>query len=263
MGEYKLKKNVVVCMLLIVCCACTQLPKPEQEMESNYRLLQEQLPAKKSLLYSRALSDKADTQDWIMEGPGKIDFKDGWMQMHSPNEEMHHVFWCPVEFPSSFIAQWQVQNLKTEAGLVIVFFSATGTQGENIFAPHLAPRDGTFDQYTLGDINSYHISYYANAAHNPNRGHANLRKNNTFSLLQTGDLGIPTNSTDVHLITLVKEDNKISLFVDNRKVIDYVDDSPQLDGVDIGPPLSTGLIGFRQMKWTQFQYKNFKVWSIE
>lgn len=193
-----------------------------------------------------------------MEGPGVAQFNKGWMELLSPEESGHHVYWCPYSFPKSFVAQWQVQNLAPEAGLVIVFFATSGLKGEDIFDASLMPRDGTFDQYTLGDIKSYHISYYANAAHNPARGHANLRKNNTFTLLQQGKIGIPTQSLQVHDITLVKDDAHISLFVDDRLVIDYTDN----DGAN-GPALRNGKIGFRQMKWTHFRYRDFKVFALK
>lgn len=215
------------------------------------------------LLYANQLSSPGYVKDWIMEGPGEVSFHNGWMQMHSPEEAMHHVFWCPVDFPASFIAQWQAQPLKTDAGLVIVFFAAAGVAGEDIFSKQLTPRDGTFSQYTEGDIRSYHISYYANAAHNPDRGHANLRKNNTFTLLQEGSVGIPTYSVSSHTIRLVKDNAHIQLFVDDKKVIDYHDTTPVIDGVDTGAALTSGKIGFRQMKWTRFQYRDLKVWRIK
>lgn len=217
---------------------------------------------KGKLLYNNSLNTQAQINDWTMEGPGKTDFVEGWMQMHSPNEQGHHVLWCPMDFPDSFIAEWQVQNLKFDAGLVIVFFAAEGEHGQNIFSPDLKKRDGTFDQYTLGDIKSYHISYYANAAHNPNRAHANLRKNNTFTLLQEGEKGIPTLSAEPHTVTLIKNTRHIQMFIDGRKIIDYVDDKPLVAETNTGPALGAGKIGFRQMQWTKFQYRNFKVWAV-
>ncbi|NVK55775.1 MAG: DUF1961 family protein [Alteromonadaceae bacterium] len=219
--------------------------------------------SKGTLLYSNAMASVKDISDWVMEGPGTLTFNDGWMQMSSPDETMHHVFWCPEEFPDSFIAEWQAQPLKNDAGLTIVFFAAKGVDGESIFDPSLPARDGTFNQYTEGRINSYHISYYANAAHNPDRGHANLRKNNTFTLLQEGKIGIPTYSDKVHQIRLIKHHNHIQLFVDDNKVIDYTDDKAVINGVDTGAPYTSGRIGFRQMKWTHFQYRDFNVWAID
>jgi len=209
---------------------------------------------KGDLLYHSDFASKESVKDWQMEGPGEIIFGDDWLQMFSPNQQMHHVFWCPIEFPDSFIAEWKVKNLATEAGLLIVFFAAKGVQGQDLFSEQLPKRDGTFTQYTQGDINSYHISYYANAAHNPDRANTNLRKNNTFTLLQQGQKGIPTTSTAIHQIRLVKKHRLIQLFIDGRKVIDYLDEQT--------PMLTTGKIGFRQMKWSKFKYQDFKVWSL-
>ncbi|MDC8829255.1 DUF1961 family protein [Alteromonas gilva] len=258
--------HLLFCVLFLsVFSGCTERlasPNPPPDMTSS-----EPSPSaavsKGMLLYSNAMASAEDVSDWVMEGPGILTFDDGWMQMSSPNETMHHVFWCPEEFPDNFIAEWQAQPLKTDAGLTIVFFAAKGANGESIFDPSLPARDGTFSQYTEGSINSYHISYYANAAHNPDRGHANLRKNNTFTLLQEGKVGIPTYSDQVHQIRLVKHHNHIQLFVDGDKVIDYTDDQPVINGVDTGAPYTSGRIGFRQMKWTHFQYRNFNVWAID
>lgn len=215
------------------------------------------------LIYDNPMQNAEDMTGWQMEGPGQVSFENNWMQMWSPDEAMHHVYWAPIRFPDSFVASWQAQALNTEAGLVIVFFAAKGVNGESIFDSQLLPRNGIFTQYTEGDIKSYHISYYANAAHNPDRQHANLRKNNTFSLLQKGKVGIPAHSTKPHTITLVKQSAHIQLFIDDEKVIDYIDNTPVVDNVDTGKPLADGYIGFRQMKWTQFQYRNLKVWAYK
>ena len=216
---------------------------------------------KGDLIYQNSLSSWTDVSDWVMEGEGEVSFDNGWMQMWSPDEASHHVFWMPKKLPQSFIAEWDAQALKTDAGLVIVFFAAKGVNGESIFDPSLPPRDGTFTQYTEGQIRSYHISYYANAAHNPDRGHANLRKNNTFSLLQTGEVGISTFDRTVQRVRLEKISNHIKLFINDRKVIDYIDDKPVIDGVNTGKPLDDGHLGFRQMQWTRFQYRNLVIWE--
>ncbi|WP_185236484.1 DUF1961 family protein [Teredinibacter franksiae] len=210
---------------------------------------------KGELLYSNSFGNPENVRNWTMEGPGKLTFENGWMTLYSPNETMHHVFWCPQEFPNSFIAEWDAQNLNSEAGLAIVFFAAKGMNGEDIFDSALNRRNGTFKQYVQGDIRSYHISYYANAAHNKNRGHANLRKNNTFTLLQKGAEGIPTESMAIHKIRLEKHQRQITLWVDSKKVIHYVDKDDNY--------WKTGKIGFRQMQWSRFRYRDFKIWALK
>ena len=41
---------------------------------------------KGNLIYENPLSLGIDVKDWILEGPAKVEFKDTWMQMFSPEE---------------------------------------------------------------------------------------------------------------------------------------------------------------------------------
>ena len=211
------------------------------------------------LIYSNPFSNAIDVKDWIMEGPGKIEFVDNAMQMYSPNEEGHHVFWCPKDFPSSFIAEWDAQDFETDAGLCIVFFGAKGLNGQSIFDTSMPKRTtGVFTDYTKGLMNCYHISYYANAKYDTHRETVNLRKNKGFNLVMTGEKGIPIESLESHHLKLIKEEGHIVMFVDDRKVIDWQD-----DGMKYGAIIEDGKIGFRQMRWTRFSYKNFKVYQLK
>lgn len=210
------------------------------------------------LIYQNNLSEPGDIAGWTMEGPGVTKFRDGWMEMYSPREEYHHVFWCPEEFPDRFIGEWEAQNLEPDAGLCILFFAAHGVNGEDIFHPSLPERDGDFSGYTRDRINSYHISYYANTPSKPDRGKAHLRKNNGFRRVQEGEEGIPTGSTRIHQLKLIKDGPHIRMFVDGRKIIDWTDTGQN----DARPHYREGKIGFRQMQWTHFRYRNFRVWEI-
>ncbi len=213
--------------------------------------------SKGKLLYDNSLSTSEKVNDWILEGPAKIEFKNNWMHIFSPNEEGHHVFWCPIDFPGNFIAEWEAKNQEIDAGLCIIFFAAKGLKGESIFDASMPKRTlGTFTDYTKGAMNDYHISYYANGRDNPNRETANLRKNKGFNLVQTGEIGIPVQSTAIHKMKLVKQEGKILMYIDDRKIIDWID-----DGIKYGKILQDGKIGFRQMQWTHFAYRNFKVWE--
>ena len=216
------------------------------------------VPEKGKLLYENSLSNEALMNDWVMEGPGKVECRDGWMEMFSPGEKWHHVLWCRHEFAASFIAEWELQNMHPEAGLLIVFFAASGANGEDIFDPSLPERDGTFSFYTKGSINSYHISYYANNPKNPERQLAHLRKNPSPDLVQVGTEGIPRHSVSVYKARLIKDNNTIMFFIDDRKIIEWRD-----DGIARGAVYGSGKVGFRQMQWSHFRYRNFKVWSIK
>jgi hypothetical protein len=213
---------------------------------------------KGTLLYENSLSSENDIKNWVLEGPAKIEFKENWMHLFSPEEEGHHVLWCSQDFPASFIAEWELQNMETDAGLCILFFSAIGNNGESIFDPSFPKRNGVFKQYTKSEyFNNYHISYYANTKDNRAREIAHLRKNSGFNKVQIGELGIPEKSEAIHKMRLVKNGAHITCFVDGRNIIDWID-----DGKEFGSVLKGGKIGLRQMKWTHFRYRNFKVWSI-
>ncbi len=210
------------------------------------------------LVYQSAMDTEASVKDWVMEGPGQVEFADGWLEMRSPNEEMHHVYWCPETLPSDFMAQWEMQNLHLEAGLCIVFFAATGLDGEDVMDSSLPKRDGTFSQYNNGSLKNYHISYYAHNPKLPARPVARLRKNPGKHIVHEGPPGIHAESDRVHKVTLIKNAAHIQLFVDERPIIDWIDNSEVN-----GPPLGAGKIALRQMQWTHFRYRNFKVWSLK
>ena len=238
-----MRSSLMVVGLLIIAPACRG---------------QEDLPVRGALLYESSLATEKSMEGWVMEGPGIQDHREGWLELYAPDEKWHHVLWCPKDFPPSFIAEWDVQNLNTKAGLLIVFFAATGINGEDIFDRRLPVRDGTFRNYTKEKIKGYHVSYYANNPKNPEREFAHLRKNNSFALVQTGPEGIPKGSGEIHRIRLVKDDDQINFYIDDRKIIDWKD-----NGVTYGPVYGGGKIGFRQMQWSHFRYRNFRVWSIK
>ncbi|TVR55027.1 MAG: DUF1961 family protein [Puniceicoccaceae bacterium] len=213
-------------------------------------------PLRGDLIEANPLSE-ASTADWVLEGPGRIAFADGWMRMASERpdgSDGHLVFWRPEDLPDRFVAEWEMQLLE-ETGLCIVFFGARGRDGRDLFDPSLAPRDGRFLQYTEGDIDCYHISYYPNSpVMEPGRITSNLRKNSGFFLVDNGPEGIPIGSRSVHRITLVKDGPHLRLAVDDRLVIDFTD-----DGERFGPRLTEGKLGFRQMQWTVARYRNLRI----
>ena len=212
---------------------------------------------KGKLIYKNDLNNKESIHNWSMEGNAKTIFKNGWMEMFSPNKSSHHVLWCPEKFPSSFIAEWEIQNLNLDSGLCIVFFAANGTNGEDILDNSLKKRNGVFNQYTKSDLNNYHISYYANNPKKPDRPFTHLRKNKGFQTVQFGQKGIPSKSKNIHKIQLVKSKGRIIMNIDGNKIIDWND-----NGKESGPILGSGKLAFRQMQWTHFRYKNFKVWDL-
>lgn len=216
---------------------------------------------KRELIYENSFTE-ASTKNWVKEGPMVLEFSEKGVQMASELAEYRDrgqvVWWCDEEFPRNFIAEWEYQPI-SERGLCIVFFAASGLQGESIFSPELASReDGAFPKYHSGDINCYHISYYANTPETPGRLTSNLRKNKGFYLVASGPPGIPAESHEWHKLTLMKSGNQIRFAVDGRTIIDFTD-----DGATFGRVLGSGKIGFRQMQWSVGNYRNFRVYACE
>lgn len=211
------------------------------------------------LLYAATLGSAADTRGWVLEGPGVVDYQDGWMKMKSQRPdgpEGHIVHWCPTEFPERFWAEWEFELL-SEQGLCIVFFAARGHGGRDVLDASLAPRNGVFRQYHSGDIDCYHISYFANTPGSARRV-ANLRKNHGFYLVANGPVGVAAaRPGEVHRAVLVKDGARIRMAVDGRTIIDHTD-----DGVRAGPAWAGGKIGLRQMQWTVGRYRNFRVYAL-
>ncbi len=207
------------------------------------------------------LASAEDLDGWRMEGPGAVEFHDGWMRMWStmpeaPGGEGHLVHWCPRDLPADFLLEFDCR-VRSEYGLNIVFFCATGRGGEDVFDPALAPRTGIFGHYTNGDLNCYHVSYFAQGANAPGRITSNLRKNDGFYLVDNGPLGIQPGSAAVHHVAILKQGGRIRVGVDGRAIIDWFD-----DGVQYGPVLGAGKIALRQMRWTVADYRNLTAYAV-
>lgn len=216
------------------------------------------------LLYSVDTFNADAVNDWRMEGPGAYEFDiDGWMTLESTEIDAggpgdgHFVFWAPGVYPENFIMEFDFQAI-TDEGLCIILFAAMGQNGKDIFDPSLKPRDGHFAGYIRGDMNCYHISYYANIPTNPGRITSNLRKNYGFYLVSNGPPGVAAGSKDIHTVTLVKNNGAIRLGVDGMTVIDWMD-----DGKKYGPLHGAGSIALRQMKWMKARYRNFRIWELK
>lgn len=193
-----------------------------------------------------------------------------------------------VVTPPDFYLEYEFRPL-SPIGLAIVHFSATGRDGSDVFDPKLAPRLGVFRSYTNGDINCYHISYWANGPTDGRRGTSNLRKNAGFFNIASGpdrataQLDAPTappssapttrRSPRAAKIGVLKRGPKIRFYVDDRFVLGVddrrVQDTRDADGlkvvardVDTGEPLGGGRIALRQMAGQIGEYSNFRVYRL-
>ena len=212
-----------------------------------------------AVIFESSLAQAEEVEGWVMEGPGQTDFASGWMTLQSARPtggDGNIVFWCPHDFPERFVADWEMEVL-SEQGLCISFFAARGSEGEDLFALPLRKRTGVFRQYTQGDIDCYHISYFANAPNAPGRITSNMRKNSGFHVVTNGPPGIAPGQQGVHGVRLIKDGAHVQLQVDGRVIIDFLD-----DGRRYGAVLGAGKIGFRQMSPTVARYRRFRVQAL-
>jgi len=219
---------------------------------------------KGALLYSTKMDTEDSVKGWVVEGPGDFSFEDNKMTMRSLNPnpktrgEGHVNFWCPKDFPESFVANWEFEQLSPH-GLCIIFFSALGAKGEDIFDPSLPKRDGRYPQYTSGAIHNYHITYYCHLPlYQTGRTTTRLRRGNTFYFLDQGPIAVPPKGKDFTRMQLIKDGAHIQLFANDRLCLDFTDPGTERWGKALGK----GKIALRQMAVTRGAYRNFKVWRL-
>lgn len=202
-------------------------------------------------IYECTFDDPSSLRDWQLEGGYRMNVEDGSLVLENGSGESasHLVCWLKHEVPSDFLLEFAFQPCDRKKGLAIVFFNARGINGESIFDSSLSPRNGDFTQYHSGDINCYHVSYWAGG-----RGTANIRKNKGFHLVAVGkDLVTPSSRDGFQTIRVYKRGGKIRLMVDDVVAVSYDDDGKTYGRIWDHP----GWIGLRQMShagWCKYGY---------
>lgn len=214
-------------------------------------------------VYENAFTDDDALQDWRLEGGKGMRVQKGRLVLESepPNPTLsatsnHLVCWLAKEMPADFLLEFKVCPRDRNKGLNIVFFNARGLHGESIFEPTLMPRSGIFTQYHSGDLNNYHVSYWAGG-----RGTANVRKNKGFTLAATGpDLIAQAPADAFQTVRLYKRGGTIRLAVDDVISVAYDDDGKASGPVWTNP----GWIGLRQMAHTvRCEYDDLKIYPCK
>jgi hypothetical protein len=213
-------------------------------------------------LYTTSFDKDGALNDWKLEGGKRMAVENGRLVLESkpgaPTStagDNHLVCWLTKEIPADFLLEFTLRPENRKQGLNIVIFNARGKNGESIFAPSLQPRNGLFKQYHSGDINNYHVSYWAG-----DRGTANVRKNAGFHLVAVGkDLIAPASAGGFQTVRLYKRGGTIRLTVDG--VISAAFDD---DGKTWGPVWNhSGWIGLRQMAHTiRCEYGYVRVYPL-
>jgi hypothetical protein len=214
-------------------------------------------------IYQTSFDDPAELKNWRLEGGKSMTIADGKLilesapgSVKSEADANHLVCWLTKEVPGDFLLEFSLRPQNRKQGLNIVFFNARGIHGESIFDPSLQPRNGLFRQYHHGDLNNYHISYWAG-----DRGTANVRKNYGFHLVAVGkDLVAGAPADAFQTIRLYKRGGTIRLMVDDVISVAYDD-----DGKTYGPVWNqSGWIGLRQMAHTvRCEYDELKIFPLK
>lgn len=216
------------------------------------------------LYYKNKLSSPADTAGFVMEGEGAVSFPRGRMRLESLlGPELHQkaniVYWCDRPFPDHVEISWDFYPVY-EPGLCIMFFSAMGQNGEGIFSPALARRNGDYEQYHSGDINALHVSYFRRNLGAVSFHVCNLRKSKGFNMVAQGADPLPPVSAakPPYRICIVKSGADVEFNINDLNIFHWID-----DGKSYGDVLGGGFIGFRQMSPMIAEYANLTVYRIE
>ena len=215
-------------------------------------------------LYDNPLASETDIQGFRMEGEAAVTFPQGRMRMENcrdPEEGQaaNFVFWCPEDFPVDIAVTWDFWPIR-EPGLCILFFSAMGQNGEDVFDPSLLPRAGEYKQYHSSDINALHVSYFRRKALSERAFQVcNLRKSHGFHMVCQGPDPLPSvdDAIPPYPITLIKCGSEVVFYIRDLKISHWID-----DGVTYGPILGGGKIAFRQMAPLIGEYANLKVRAV-
>lgn len=217
------------------------------------------------LIVENKLSCAADTADFVMEGDGAVTFPHGRMRLESlrdPSEGQaaNIVYWCQETFPDNIVIRWKFWPIR-QPGLAIMFFSATGRNGEDLFDPTLNKRTGIYDQYHHGDLNAYHLSYFRKSFQSERRFQVcNLRKSYGFHLVAQGADPLPAVEycDPPYQMQIVKVGSYIAFSIDELPILIYED-----DGITYGPVLGAGKLGFRQMSPFIAEYADLQVYEAK
>ena len=208
-------------------------------------------------LYQSSFDDETALEDWKLEGGRKMSVANGSLVLESDpeNRRNHLVCWLKKEMPADFLLEFTVWPENRKDGLNIVFFNARGLKGESIFDPALAPRDGLFKLYHSGDLNNYHISYWA-----AGRDTTHIRKNKGFHKPAVGKDLVDGGPDGFQTIRIYKRGGKIRLMVDDVVSLAYDD-----DGKTYGPVHAhSGWIGLRQMGHARrCEYGHVRIFSLK
>lgn len=215
-------------------------------------------------IYENKLKTPEDIKGFVLEGQAAVTFPQNRMRLENKllaaeGQKANYVLWCPEEFPSNLYIEWKFYPVR-EPGLAMLFFSAKGKNGEDLFDPSLSPRGGDYMDYHHSDMNAFHVSYFRRKEPDERCFHTcNLRKSYGLHLVAQGGDPIPgvPDAVPPYHISVLKKGNLVVFFVNELEIFRFED-----DGVTYGPLLKGGKIGFRQLAPFIGEYEDLKVYKI-
>ncbi|MBT2514536.1 DUF1961 family protein [Arthrobacter sp. ISL-30] len=222
------------------------------------------------LLYANPLDGPGALDGWVIEGPlavGKYDGGgapgegtalelSGTLDDAEYGDHAHWTLWCPEEFPDHIRISWEFLPI-AEPGLAMVFFSAAGQRGLDLFSPDLAPRTGYYPQYHSGEIDALHVSYFRHKYESERAFRTcNLRKSAGFQLVAQGADPLPPaeDANGFYAMEIIKDGARVAFSINGLPLFDWTDASSKV--------LGGGRIGLRQMAPLKAAYRNLAVQTL-
>jgi len=194
--------------------------------------------------------------EWVLEGHGKALARNGLLHIlndptrKNKKERNHVVLWNTRILPDDFLMEFTFMPVSPDSGLAILFFSAIGKDGTDIFDRRREKRGGVFRAYHSGELDCYHISYWAIP-----RQIVNLRKNHGFRLVAATESNPWQGKSPPYRVRLLKISGRIELETNGEIVLTWEDD---------GTPLGAGCFGLRTMDYTkEMRYSDIKIWRVK
>ncbi|MFJ4029672.1 DUF1961 family protein [Paenarthrobacter sp. NPDC089989] len=239
------------------------------------------------MVYRNPLRGPEDVADWVAEGPvtagtydaggqgaasalangaaaaGGAAAAEGGALMLSGSvdadefgDHAHWTLWCPQELPDRVRISWDFLPVE-EPGLAMVFFSARGHGGEDLFSARLSPRTGYYPQYHSGDLDALHVSYFRHKYSSERAFRTcNLRKSAGFELVAQGADPLPPaeDADGFYRVAVTKDGPRVAFSINGLSLFDWVDPS--------AGHLAGGYFGIRQMAPLVAAYRNLLVEAL-
>jgi hypothetical protein len=211
-------------------------------------------------VYANPLAGEGDLEGFVVEGPAVMSYPMGRLRLESGasperGQPANFVVWCPRRMPPSFVMEWSFWPLR-QPGLAMVFFAARGRGGESVLDPSLAPRNGEYDGYRYGDIDTLHLSWFRRSNPEERAMHTvNLRQSRGFRLVAQGADPIPDvgDARPPYRLRLALVQGQVSFAVGGLELLCWSGGRPG------GTQPEPGWVGFRQMAPLIAEYADLRV----